>query len=145
MNINQAAEASGLSPDTIRFYERKGVLPRPPRGANGYRSYADAHVGTLRLAGGLRQLAVPLDQVRPIVEVAHAGVCGDIRGRLTETLTRVRAQIDAQMAALHQTRDHVALLLSGLEAMDPDEAAVPGTEACPCVGMITSAEPATTA
>jgi len=145
MNINQAAEASGLSPDTIRFYERKGVLPRPPRGANGYRSYADAHLATLRLASGMRQLAVPLDQVRPILEVAHGGVCGDIRGRLIETLTSVRGQIDAQLARLQQTRDDIASLLNGLEAMQPDAAAVPGTEACPCVGMVSSTESATTA
>jgi len=137
MNINQAAAASGLSPDTIRFYERKGVLPRPPRGANGYRSYAGAHVATLRLAGGLRQLAVPLDEVRPILEVAHAGVCGDIRGRLTETLTRVRAEIEHRIEALQQTSDHVGLLLSGLKAMQSDAAAVPGTEPCPCVAMVT--------
>lgn len=140
MNINRAAEASGLPPDTIRFYERKGVLPRPPRGPNGYRSYADAHVATLRLASGLRQLSVPLDEVRPILEVAHAGVCGDIRGRLIATLARVRDEIDAQLTRLQQTRGDIASLLSGLEAMLADEATIPGTEACPCIIMITGTE-----
>ena len=82
MNIQEAAAASGLSPDTIRFYEKKRVLPQPPRQANRYREYTDEHVATLRLASGLRQLGVPLAEVPPILDVAHTGVCGDIRGQL---------------------------------------------------------------
>ncbi len=60
MNIQEAAHRSGLSADTIRFYERKGVLPRPPRGANGYRQYTEEHVATLEFARGLRDLNLPL-------------------------------------------------------------------------------------
>ncbi|HWQ28729.1 MAG TPA: MerR family DNA-binding transcriptional regulator, partial [Dehalococcoidia bacterium] len=56
MRIGEAARASGLSIDTIRFYERTGTLPAPPRGANGYRRYTPEHVETLRLAAGLRAL-----------------------------------------------------------------------------------------
>ena len=47
LTIGQAAAASGLSPDTIRFYEREGVLPRVPRGTNSYRGYPPEHVETL--------------------------------------------------------------------------------------------------
>ncbi len=60
MNIREAAATSGLSADTIRFYEKKGVLPRPPRRDNGYRSYTDEHVATLRLARGLKDLGLGL-------------------------------------------------------------------------------------
>ena len=137
MNIQQAGAAAGLTPDTIRFYEKRDVLPRPPRQANRYRAYTKEHVATLHLARGLRQLGVPLDDVRPILEVAHAGICGDIRGRLVETLTQVGGEIDAQIADLHRTREHVSRLLVGLKAMRPDEPNVPGTDACPCIGMVT--------
>ena len=56
MNIGEAANASSLTPDTIRFYEKKGILPRPPRLASGYRHYTEEHVATLRLAKALREL-----------------------------------------------------------------------------------------
>ena len=43
MRIGEAAEAAGVAAQTIRFYERRGLLPQPPRGPNGYRDY-DASV-----------------------------------------------------------------------------------------------------
>ena len=136
MNIQDAAKVSGLSPDTIRFYEKKGVLPRPPRQANRYREYTGEHVAVLRLASGLRQLGVPLAEVPPILDVAHSGVCGDIRGRLLATLTGVLSDVDTQIDGLMSTRHDLTHLLEGLQAMQPDQLAVPGTEACPCVEMI---------
>jgi DNA-binding transcriptional MerR regulator len=136
MNIRQAAAAAGLSPDTVRFYERKGVLPRPPRQSNRYRAYSEEHVATLKLARGLRQLGVPLDEVRPILAVAHTGICGDIRSRLVETLTAVLNEIDARIGELQRTRLHASALLEGLNAMRPDESRVPGAEACPCVELV---------
>jgi DNA-binding transcriptional MerR regulator len=140
MNIQKAAAAAGLTPDTIRFYEKKGVLPPPPRHVNRYRAYTPEHIETLRLARGLRQLGVPLEQVRPILEVAHTGVCSEIRGQLVETLTSVVSDIDAQIAELKRTRQHASALLDGLNAMRPEDAQVPGTRACPCIGMVTEQE-----
>ena len=72
MNIGEAADASSLTPDTIRFYEKKGILPRPPRLASGYRHYTEEHVATLRLAKALRELESPLAEVAPILSVALA-------------------------------------------------------------------------
>ena len=136
MKIQEAAAVSGLSPDTIRFYERKGVLPRPPRQANRYRQYTDEHIAILRLASGLRKLGVPLVEVPPILDVAHTGVCGDIRGRLVDTLAAVLGDVDAQIEGLLKTRQDVTHLLDGLQSMQPDQVEVPGTEACPCVELI---------
>jgi DNA-binding transcriptional MerR regulator len=136
VKIQQAAAEAGLTPDTVRFYERCGVLPRPPRRENGYRDYSEEHVATLRLARGLRHLGVPLEHVRPILAVAHTGACGDIRGQLLETLSKVVSDIDAQIAELQRTRLHASALLDGLNAMQPDELRVPGAEACPCVEMV---------
>jgi DNA-binding transcriptional MerR regulator len=140
INIQQAGVAAGLTPDTIRFYEKKGVLPRPPRQANRYRAYTEEHVATLRLARGLRQLVVPLEQVRPILAVARTGVCGEMRGQLVETLTSVVSDIDAQIAELKRTRQHASALLDGLNAMRSEDAPVPGARACPCIGMVTERE-----
>lgn len=136
MNIQEAAAQSGLTPDTIRFYERKGVLPRPPRQANGYRNYTADHVRTLRLAKGLRHLAVPLETVAPMIAVAHSGTCGEVRGDLKDALTEALAETQHRLNDLIHVRDHLMLILGGLSAMNPADTAVPGMAPCECIRLV---------
>ena len=60
MQIGELARRLGVSADTLRFYERSGVLPRPPRGENGYRDYGPADADRIRLMLDLRRLDLPL-------------------------------------------------------------------------------------
>lgn len=93
----------GLSPDTIRFYERAEVLPAPPRRANGYRDYSEGHVATLRLVGGLRHLGLALDDMQRIASVAHDATCGDLRGALIAQLDDVSTATAAHRGARART------------------------------------------
>ena len=136
MNIGQAAAASSLSPDTIRFYEKKGILPRPPRLASGYRYYTEEHVSTLRLAKGLRELGLPLAEVAPILSVAHDGTCHEIHESMTRTFTKTLQDLDARIKELEQARGHLGGLLQGLREMRPKDITVPGVDACECVRMV---------
>ncbi len=139
MNIQEAAAESGLSPDTIRFYERKGVLPRPPRQTNRYRNYTPDHVRTLRLAKGLRHLAVPLESVAPMIAVAHSGTCGEVRGDLTDALSEALAETDRRLNDLVHVRDHLELILAGLTAMHLADTTVPGMAPCECIRLVSAA------
>ncbi len=136
MNIGEAANASSLTPDTIRFYEKKGVLPRPPRLASGYRHYTEEHVSTLRLAKGLRELELPLAEVGPILAIAHDGTCGEIRESMTSTFAKTLRDLDARIEELEQARDHLSSLLQGLRKMGRWDVSVPGVEACECVRLV---------
>ena len=136
MNIREAAMASRLTPDTIRFYEKKRVLPRPPRLPNGYRHYTTEHVATLRLAKGLRELELSLAEVAPILTVAHDGTCGEIRESMTKTFARTLGALSERIEELQKTRDHLTSLLRGLEKMRPKDLAVPGVDSCECVVMV---------
>jgi DNA-binding transcriptional MerR regulator len=135
MNISQASEASGLPPDTIRFYERKGVLPRPPRQQNGYRDYTTGHISTLRLAKGLRSLDVPLSRVDSILTVAHDGTCGDIRELMISSLSGALRDLRSKIRDLDGVEVRLTEILGGLEKMEPDDTAVPGLEGCDCMRM----------
>lgn len=135
MNIAEAARQSGLTADSIRFYERVGALPRPPRAANGYRQYTDRHVVALRLAKRLRDLDVPLEDVGRVIEVAHEGECGELRGELTVTLQRVMADVDRRLVELRDCRQQLGTLMEGLLTMEPANPTVPGLVACECVEM----------
>lgn len=138
MDIKDAAAASGLTADTIRFYERRGVLPPPPRQPNGYRRYTETHLAVLRLAAGLRDLALPLDAVRDIVAVAHDGTCRDVRDRLHHTLTAALAEADAQLAALRATRARLREVERAVAASPPGAASVAGLTPCACVRAVAS-------
>lgn len=137
MKIQKASEASGLSADTIRFYEKRGVLPPPPRRANGYRDYTAEHIATLRLARALRDLGLPLSDVALILPVAHDGTCGDLRDTLAATLAGVLSRVETQIRDLAQARDQVAAILDGLRAMRAQDRRVPGLARCECVALVT--------
>lgn len=138
MNIHEAAQASGLAPDTIRFYERKRVLPAPPRQPNGYRHYTEEHVATLRLAAGLRQLGVPLQEAAPLLEIAHEGVCSEIRDTMIETFAGTLTDLDRRVDELTNARNHLAEILVGLRRMRPRQGSIPGVRPCACVRMVTA-------
>ncbi|MDA1061660.1 MAG: MerR family transcriptional regulator [Chloroflexi bacterium] len=142
VNIRRAAESCGLSADTIRFYERRAVLPQPPRRPNGYREYSERHVETLRLAFGLRALGLSLEEMGAVLGLAHDGTCGDIRSALGETLAGALAQLDARIVELVLARRHVAGILDGLQQMRPGDEAVPGMTPCACVRLVEASEAA---
>lgn len=135
MNIQKAADASGLTADTIRFYEKEGVVPPAPRRENGYREYTDEHVAVLRLARGLRDLGAPLTDVATILPVAHDGTCGDLREALVETLTGVLSGITTRIEDLRRTSREVTVILDGLREMQPADSRVPGLDGCRCVEL----------
>lgn len=137
MNISQAARVSGLTSDAIRFYEREGVLPLPPRAANGYRQYTDQHVAALRLARRLRDLDVGLDDVAAVIEVAHSASCGDLREELASSLAHSLEQTEVRIRELRETRAELRRLVGALQAMSPADESVPGLVACECVQLAT--------
>ena len=69
MKIGQLARAAGVTVDTVRFYERRGVLPQAARLPSGYRVYTAATVERIRLARTLQALGFTLDEV---VDALHA-------------------------------------------------------------------------
>ena len=137
MNISEAARDSGLTSDAIRFYEREGVLPLPPRAANGYRQYSDQHVAALRLARRLRDLDVGLGDDATVIEVAHSATCGDLREELGASLGRALEQTELRIRELRETRAELRRLTDALETMTPADGTVPGLVACECVELAT--------
>jgi DNA-binding transcriptional MerR regulator len=138
MNIKRAAEASGLEADTIRYYERSGVLPVPPRRPNGYRDYSQEHLATLQLVRGLRHLGLSLDEMRRIAAVAHDATCGELRSALIEEMEDVADETARRIRELELTLTHVQRLLAGLRRMRPRERLVPGATPCRCVTLVGS-------
>lgn len=116
MKIGELAERAGVSIDTVRFYERRGVLPAPERTASGYRIYTPATVERLRFARRLQELGFTLDEIIDALAAHDAGTatCGSERWRLDAVLER----IDARIGELRQLRKEVRQVLTGCDRGD---------------------------
>jgi Cu(I)-responsive transcriptional regulator len=70
LTIGQLARATDTKAETIRFYEKTGLLPVPARTEGNYRAYTGAHLGRLSFIRRARDLGFSLDQVRELLELA---------------------------------------------------------------------------
>jgi len=114
MKIGQVATESGVSIDTIRFYERRGVLPAAARTAAGYRVYSDATVERIRLARRMQSLGLTLDEIASALhdrDEGHAS-CETQRWRLEAALERIETRI----AGLARLRGDIREALAACEA-----------------------------
>jgi len=95
MRIGQLAKASGCSPETIRYYEKIGLLPPAPRQSNGYRSYDPAHRKWLGFILRSRELGFNQNEVRRLTNLADApeSTCQDVHELILAHIRDVRARI----------------------------------------------------
>jgi DNA-binding transcriptional MerR regulator len=114
VKIGQVAREAGVSIDTIRFYERRGVLPAPERRPSGYRMFTEATVERIRMARGLQNMGFTLDEVIDALRAHDAGgaTCDSERWRLEAVADR----IDARIAELRQARRHTMKILDECRA-----------------------------
>jgi len=117
MKISDLSRATGVDVDTIRYYEKAGLLPAPAREANGYRSYDAGHLERLAFVRHCRVLDIPLADVKRLLDFVGGArdACGDIDTLIDAQLLRVRARLESlqalerQLAALRSScdADHV--------------------------------------
>jgi len=124
LRVAELAAAVGLAPDTIRYYERAGLLPPPERTAAGYRSYDTAAVDRLRFVQGAQRLGLRLADVRSLLAVRDTGTCPCEPAE--DLLRRRLAEVDAEIARLVALRAEMAAMADALPAADCPQP-TPGT------------------
>lgn len=105
--IGQLARLGGVKRDSVRFYERNGLLPKPPRNANGYRAYDEAALTRLRFIKKAQSLGFSLDEVRRILSLRGQGstTCRSVLAIAEATL----AETEIKLRDLQNFRDSLAL------------------------------------
>jgi Cd(II)/Pb(II)-responsive transcriptional regulator len=100
MQIKQLASATGVDIETIRFYEKQGLLPEPARKENGYRDYDVTHLERLSFIRHCRALEMPLSQVAVLLGfVDQPGEdCDDVNLLVDQQLAKVRARLQSMQA-----------------------------------------------
>lgn len=95
MQIGALAEATGTPVETIRYYERAGLLPPPARGDNNYRQYQPQHAARLAFIRQCRNLDMTLDEIRALIALreAPAADCGAVNDLLDAHIGHVAQRI----------------------------------------------------
>lgn len=117
MQIGELATATGTTPDTLRYYEREGLIDAPARGGNGYRRYADDAVGRVRFVRAAQALGFTLAEIRVAVQRLRAGKFA--RADIEKQLHRKIGEIDAQMARLRAMKRELVATFGELTCEDP--------------------------
>ena len=115
MLIGELADAVGLPTQTLRFYERKGLLPDPERGANGYRNYDESTLTRLHFIGAAQAAGLTLAEIGSIIDLRDDGTvpCKHVAGLVENKLAAVRARIatlallEAELEALVEHSHHL--------------------------------------
>lgn len=95
MRIGELAEVAGVSPDTIRYYERIGLMPSPTRTPAGYREYPSGAANRIRVIRNAVQLGFPLQEIAKVLRIRDTGgaPCGRVRDYARELVREVEQRI----------------------------------------------------
>lgn len=111
LRSGQLASAAGVNVQTLRYYERRGLLPDPRRSLGGHREYGPEAVTVLRVIRGLARLGFTLDEIAELIEVgSHRGPRPGLRDAAAAKLV----EVDAKIAHLQEVRSTLADVLTAV-------------------------------
>ena len=109
LTTSELARAADINVQTVRYYERRGLLPRPPRTGAGYRQFPRDAVRRVRFIKQAQSLGFTLKEIKELLELrVRRGVdCADIRQLAREKVEDIRERI-AQLAQMEEALAHLA-------------------------------------
>lgn len=109
MQIGLLAKRAGVPIDTVRYYERNGILPPPERQASGYRAYDERDVERLRFLRRAKALGFTLVEIRDLLELSSRR--DDDMGSLKTAASEKLADVERKLAELSRIRDGLRVLV----------------------------------
>ena len=124
LTITRLATRVGVRPDTLRYYERIGLLPPAARTAGAHRRYDASVVDRMLFIKGVQRLGLPLAEIRELLAVRDTGLCACAPAEML--LRQHLRDLDEEMRRLSELRTELAGMLAGMTStscVDPE----PGT------------------
>lgn len=112
LTVQALARSVGVRGDTVRYYERAGLLPPPPRTSGDHRRYDRSAVDRLRFIQGAQRLGLRLAEIRELLAIRDTGVCPCEPAE--QFLAKRLAELDAELARLRRLRREIADMLARL-------------------------------
>ena len=131
LTIGDVADAAGVGIETIRYYERRGLVPQPGKAAGAYRRYGAGHVDRIRFIKRAQALGFSLEEIETLLALEDGTDRRSIRRIATTRLEETRRRI----ADLRRIEGVLAHLLHECEAHAK-------AHHCPIIAAITSGDPA---
>ena len=117
LSVSELAGRAGISPDTVRYYGRLGLLPETGRTEAGHRYYDEAALERLRFIKGAQWFELRLEEIRELLDLLDKEACAG--GLSRDIVVRRIAAIDEQRARLDEMREALCRLVGGEHPTDP--------------------------
>jgi len=113
----EAAKLGGVNVETIRYYERHGLVPKPPRTRSGYRIFSEDSVKRLRFIKHAQELGFSLKEIRELLSlrVKPGGSCADVRSKTQAKI----ADVDEKINHLQEIRKALVQLTNTCSGLGP--------------------------
>lgn len=129
LRSGQVAERAGVNVETLRYYERRGLIARPDRTLGGHRAYPDETVELLGVIKTAQRLGFTLDEVAELIDTRRRGhVTPDLRERAQHKIVEVQQKIDQLTAMQRALEDVVAAGCTSLEGCTCADCPIPFVE-----------------
>lgn len=114
LKTGDLAKRAGVNVETLRFYEKKGLLPVPPRRESGYREYSPESVHRIRFIKRAQELGFSLGEIKDLLalRVQEGTTCADVRERAEQKVRDVRKKI-ADLKAIERALNKLTATCSG--------------------------------
>ncbi len=106
LTIGTLADAAGVNVETIRFYQRKGLIPEPARPPGGIRRYGQAELARVRFIKAAQRLGFSLDEVAELLMLEDGTQCGKARALAERKLRDVHEKL-ADLRRIESALDHL--------------------------------------
>jgi len=103
LSVSALASEVGINIETVRFYESKGILPKPERTGGGHRKYSDEDIRRLKFILKAKEVGFTLNEIRTLASIRD-GASNDSCDDVMELAARKITEIDQKMAALKEMR-----------------------------------------
>lgn len=119
IKIGELAKRTTCQVETIRFYEKEGMLPQPPRSSGNYRLYSNTHVERLLFIRRCRSLDMTLDEIRQLLQIRDTpqNDCSAVCAFLDEHIGHIGVRI-AEIEHLRDKLGSLRLRCSGAKAAE---------------------------
>lgn len=114
LKTGELAKQAGVNVETLRFYERKGLLPEPPRRESGYREYPADSVNRIRFIKRAQELGFSLDEIQELLalRVKRDTPCAEVKARAQKKILDVRQKI-ADLQTIERALDRLTASCTG--------------------------------
>ena len=130
MRISELAEHAGVAPSTVRYYERIGLVPSPPRTPSGYRTYDDEAAARLVFVTRAKRIGLTLEQIAEVLPIWDGVNCAATHEQITRLVDMKRAEVLERMRELQQFADQLDEVRAALEDTPPPAACLPDLSCC---------------